>query len=161
MARGRKPKTDARRQLEQTKGDVYHKTKKDGSKPVDMKRDKLFKTVPAFTYDEDGVATKEWQAIQDTVSAEALVDMDQAALVEWCQGCALRAKAWKQVQVDGPVITDKKGIQKVNPWLTVMQRQSQIMLVLAARLGFDPGSRASLRVQDNQPRSRFGGLLKR
>jgi len=59
------------------------------------------------------------------------------------------------------VVTSDTGVQKVNPWLKVLDEQARMMAVLGDRLGLNPKARIGIKQPERSEVSKFSGLIGR
>jgi P27 family predicted phage terminase small subunit len=95
------------------------------------------------------VARKEWRRL-----AKPLYDMgvlsvtDRAALAAYCQAWARWVEAEEHLQKGPPLVKTPSGYVQQSPWLTVANKQLELMARYMAELGLTPSARARLRLPD-------------
>ena len=93
------------------------------------------------------VARKEWRRL-----AKPLYDMgvlsvtDRAALAAYCQAWARWVEAEEHLAKGPPLVKTPSGYVQQSPWLTVANKQLDIMGRYMAELGLSPSARARLRL---------------
>ena len=94
--------------------------------------------------------TLEQRAIWDYAIANAprglLKRLDLSVLEVWAVACAAHREAVQKLARTGQVIKSPSGYPIVNPFMSNMNRQAQIMLKAAEQLGFSPASRPRVHV---------------
>jgi P27 family predicted phage terminase small subunit len=98
------------------------------------------------------VAKAEWDRI-----AQALYDMgvltpvDRAALAAYCQAYARWVEAEEKLKETPVMLRTPSGYVQQSPWLSVANRQLELMGRYMAELGITPAARSRLRVAEDQP----------
>ncbi len=92
----------------------------------------------------DAEQRRKWRDAVDQAPAGLLTGTDRALLTVFTVACVEYATAARQVSAEGAMILTKAGNQIQNPHLSIMNRQSAIMLKAAKDLGFTPHARAAL-----------------
>lgn len=84
---------------------------------------------------------------------------DREILAAYCTAAALHRKAVLSLQEEGEIAYGETGAPYQSPWVSIQNKQAQLLATLGSRLGLDPSARASLSVPaDDRPRSKFEGL---
>jgi P27 family predicted phage terminase small subunit len=89
------------------------------------------------------VARAEW----DRLAAELgklrmLTQLDRAALAAYCGAYALWAEATENIQKFGTMVKSPSGYPIQSPYVSIANRQAEIMLRVASEFGFTPASRS-------------------
>jgi P27 family predicted phage terminase small subunit len=71
------------------------------------------------------------------------IDSDMLAI--WAVAADLHRIAALEVEKDGAIINSKAGVTYQNPYLSIQNKQAEIMLKIGAELGFYPLSRRRVR----------------
>ena len=69
---------------------------------------------------------------------------DRAALAAYCGAYALWADATAQIEKYGAMIKSPQGFPIQSPYLSVANRQAEIMMRIASEFGFTPASRSRI-----------------
>ena len=80
-----------------------------------------------------------------------LTVMDRSPLIVWVVANDIHRQAGLAMLDDGLVIKSQKGLPIQNPYLSIMNRQAELMIKASAELGFSPSSRCKVTVSGNQP----------
>ena len=93
------------------------------------------------------VARKEWRRIATPLYRMGVLSVtDRAALAAYCQTWARWVEAEEHLAKGPPLIKAPSGYVQQSPWLTVANKQLDIMGRFMAELGLSPSARARLRV---------------
>ena len=91
------------------------------------------------------VARKEWRRL-----AKPLFDMgvlstvDRGALAAYCQSYARWVEAEEQLKKTPALLKTPSGYVQVSPWLTIANRERELMVRYMAELGLTPSSRTRI-----------------
>ena len=73
-----------------------------------------------------------------------LTNLDRAALAAYCGAYALWAEATVQLEKYGAMIKSPTGFPIQSPYLSIVNRQAEIMMRIASEFGFTPASRSRI-----------------
>ena len=73
-----------------------------------------------------------------------LTNLDRAALAAYCTAYALWAEANEAIQKYGVMIKSPQGFPIQSPYLSVANRQAEVMMRIASEFGFTPASRSRI-----------------
>lgn len=96
------------------------------------------------------IARKEWRRL-----AKPLYDMgvlsttDRAALAAYCQAWARWVEAEEQLKKTPPLLKTPSGYVQQSPWLSIANKQLEIMGRYMAELGLTPSARRRVAVDQN------------
>jgi len=91
------------------------------------------------------VARTEWDRLVDELAVlRMLTNLDRAALAAYCGAYALWAEATVQLQKYGAMIKSPTGFPIQSPYLSIVNRQAEIMMRIASEFGFTPASRSRI-----------------
>jgi P27 family predicted phage terminase small subunit len=91
------------------------------------------------------VARAEWDRLVDELAVlRMLTNLDRAALAAYCGAYALWAEATVQLQKYGAMIKSPTGFPIQSPYLSIINRQAEIMMRIASEFGFTPASRSRI-----------------
>lgn len=88
--------------------------------------------------------------------------LDFGIFEQWVVHCHTFRKAAEMVAAKGSIVMSKEGTPYQNPFLSVMNKQSSLMMKAAAEMGFSPSSRTRVKVsRKNTAKSSTFSDLKR
>jgi P27 family predicted phage terminase small subunit len=70
--------------------------------------------------------------------------LDRGALATYCGAYALWAEAMEQIQKYGTMVKSPTGYPIQSPYLSIANRQAEMMLRVASEFGFTPASRSRI-----------------
>jgi P27 family predicted phage terminase small subunit len=91
------------------------------------------------------VAKREWDRLAvDLGKLNLLTSLDRAALAAYCGAYALWAEATEAIQKYGTMVKSPSGYPMQSPYVSVANRQAEIMMRIASEFGFTPASRSRI-----------------
>jgi P27 family predicted phage terminase small subunit len=91
------------------------------------------------------VARQEWDRIAGALTAVGrLTVLDRAALAAYCNAYALGVEALDAIQRYGAVMKSPSGFPVQSIYVSIANRQVEIMIRIAGEFGFTPASRSRL-----------------
>ncbi len=158
MARGRKPMPPALVDKE-----VYKKSNNELAAREEwwekMKTSKVLE-VPTHLSSE---AKKEWERVMKLYSqmeADILSDLDQQALIMYCEATAIYKKAQEQwAKLQQVATTNPDGQKLINSIIRTMERQTKLISSLSEQLCLTPVGRARIGVAKKQEPTKFEKFL--
>ena len=91
------------------------------------------------------VARKEWRRLAKPLGDMGILSVaDRAALAAYCQVWARWVEAEEQLQKTPPLLKTPSGYVQQSPWLSIANKQLEIMGRYMAELGLTPSSRTRL-----------------
>jgi P27 family predicted phage terminase small subunit len=88
---------------------------------------------------------REWNRLVGELAAlKLLTNFDRAALAAYCGAYALWAEATEAIQKYGVMIKSPSGYPVQSPYVSVANRQAEIMMRIASEFGFTPASRSRI-----------------
>jgi P27 family predicted phage terminase small subunit len=88
-------------------------------------------------------ARREWnRLVGELASLKLLTNFDRAALAAYCGAYALWAEATEAIQKYGLMIKSPSRYPVQSPYVSVANRQAEIMMRIASEFGFTPASRS-------------------
>jgi P27 family predicted phage terminase small subunit len=93
-------------------------------------------------------ARAEWKRITKVLPPGLLTAADRSLLASYCSAWALWREASGHVQSEGLVLEGKDGGSYQNPWLSILNKQVQIMASLSGRFGLSPSDRNGIKVPE-------------
>ena len=121
-----------------------------GRKPTPVARDdpatptppEALPRCPAHLSD---TARKEWRRLAGPLHAMGVLSVvDRAALAAYCQAWARWVEAEEQLARTPPLLKTPSGYVQQSPWLSIANRQLEIMGRYMAELGLTPAARSRL-----------------
>lgn len=98
------------------------------------------------------VARREWRRLAPVLhSAGILTVADRAALAAYCQSYARWVEAEEQLQKTPALLKAPSGYVQQSPWLSVANKQLELMGRYMSELGLTPSSRTRLGYDDAGP----------
>jgi P27 family predicted phage terminase small subunit len=112
-------------------------------------------------------AKAEWKRLaSQLVILRILTDLDRAALAAYCQAYGRWVEAERKLTETPMLLKMPSGYVQQNPWLTIANKQLELMHKYLSEFGLSPVSRSRVSVKPNlgpKPwefgQSRFAGLL--
>jgi P27 family predicted phage terminase small subunit len=102
------------------------------------------------------VARREWdRLVGELTSLRILTNLDRAALAAYCGAYALWAEATENIQKFGTMVKSPSGYPIQSPYVSIANRQAEIMMRIASEFGFTPASRSRISAPKEQPLDLF------
>ena len=148
--RGPKAKPDALKKLEGNPG--KRALKKDAPEPEGLPVRPLYLTK---------YAREVWDKILNSMPPALYRTCDSFLLAAYCTAADMHRRAVTEIEKQGAIAFGENDAPYQNPWVSILNKQAQLMATLGSRLGLDPSARASLSVQkeDGKKKSKFDGLI--
>lgn len=103
-----------------------------------------------------GAARKLWVYLLKTMPKGVLTGLDVVQLEMYCQAYASYHEACAEVEKHGQIVlSPEKGIPMQSPWVSIRNKQAELMIKLGSSIGLDPASRAKIQVQEQEPGNPF------
>jgi len=116
-----------------------------GKRPLNEDEPKPEATVPDCPPELSPSARREWDRLSAELGAlRMLTNLDRAALAAYCTAYALWAEANEAIQRYGVMIKSPQGFPIQSSYLSVANRQAEIMMRIASEFGFTPASRSRI-----------------
>jgi P27 family predicted phage terminase small subunit len=80
----------------------------------------------------------------DLTKLKMLTSLDRGALAAYCGAYALWAEATEQIQKYGTMVKSPTGYPIQSPYVSIANRQAEIMMRIASEFGFTPASRCRI-----------------
>ena len=133
--RGRKPKPTALKLIDGNPG----------KRPINTNEPKATGGKPTCPSHLSPTAKAEWKRISGTLhELGILTTVDRAALAAYCQAYARWVDAEKRLAETPPLIKTPSGYVQQSPWLSVANKQMELMGRFMAELGITPASRSRI-----------------
>ncbi|MGO4508004.1 phage terminase small subunit P27 family [Bradyrhizobium sp. 2TAF36] len=135
MMRGRRPKSTRIKAL----------TGNPGKRPLNPHEPRPEPAMPECPPQLSPVAKQEWIRLTAELSKLNLVThLDRGALATYCGAYALWAEAMEQIQKYGTMVKSPTGYPIQSPYLSIANRQAELMMRIASEFGFTPASRSRI-----------------
>lgn len=116
-----------------------------GKRPINMDEPKPEPMVPDCPPELGSVAQKEWHRLAAELGKlRILTQLDRAALAAYCGAYALWAEATENIQKYGTMVKSPTGYPIQSPYVSIANRQAEIMMRIASEFGFTPASRSRI-----------------
>lgn len=93
-------------------------------------------------------AKAEWKRLARPLNAIGiLTQVDRAALAAFCQAYGRWVEAEKALKTTPPLLKTPAGYIQQSPWLTISNKQMELMAKYMAELGLTPSARSRLAVR--------------
>ena len=133
--RGRRPKPTRLKVL----------TGNPGKRPLNSAEPKPDPAVPECPVELGPVAKREWdRLIGELAVLRIMTNLDRAALAAYCGAYAMWAEATEAVQKYGTMVKSPTGYPVQSPYVSIANRQAEIMMRIASEFGFTPASRSRI-----------------
>jgi P27 family predicted phage terminase small subunit len=87
-----------------------------------------------------------------------LTNLDRAALGAYCGAYGLWAEATEAIQKYGTMVKSPSGYPIQSPYVSIANRQAEIMMRIASEFGFTPASRSRISAPERAEPSLFDGI---
>ena len=116
-----------------------------GKRPLNESEPQPVPLAPSCPPELSQGAKEEWnRLVPELVELGLLTRLDRAALAAYCQAYATYLDAIQAVQKYGQLVKSPNGYPQVSPYLTIANRQVEIMTRIASEFGFTPASRSRI-----------------
>ena len=133
--RGRRPKPTRLKVL----------TGNPGKRPLNTNEPRPEVAVPDCPVELGPVARTEWDRLAVELSSlRILTNLDRAALAAYCGAYAMWAEATEAIQKFGTMVKSPSGYPVQSPYVSIANRQAEIMMRIASEFGFTPASRSRI-----------------
>jgi P27 family predicted phage terminase small subunit len=142
--RGRKPKPTA---LKLVDGNP-------GRRPIRGSEPKPPATRPTCPAHLSPTAKAEWKRLAGALSEIGLLtQIDRTVLAAYCQAYGRWVEAERRLAETPPLLKTPAGYVQVSPWVTISNKQVELMTRLMAELGLTPSARSRLAITvQNRPK---------
>jgi P27 family predicted phage terminase small subunit len=91
------------------------------------------------------IAREEWERLTSELSSLRIVTaLDRPALAAYCNAYGLWAEATDAIQKYGTMVKSPTGYPIQSPYVSIANRQAEIMMRIASEFGFTPASRSRI-----------------
>ena len=116
-----------------------------GKRPLNADEPKPEIAIPDCPVELGPVARQEWDRMApQLVSLRILTQLDRAALAAYCGAYAMWAEATEAIQKYGTMVKSPSGYPVQSPYVSIANRQAEIMMRIASEFGFTPASRSRI-----------------
>jgi P27 family predicted phage terminase small subunit len=116
-----------------------------GKRPLNNNEPRPDVEIPECPPELGTVARREWDRLAgDLVALRMLTNLDRAALAAYCGAYALWAEATEAIQKYGTMVKSPSGYPMQSPYVSIANRQAEIMMRIASEFGFTPASRSRI-----------------
>jgi P27 family predicted phage terminase small subunit len=84
-----------------------------------------------------------------------LTNLDRAALASYCGAYGMWAEATEAIQKFGTMVKAPSGFPVQSPYVSIANRQAEIMMRIASEFGFTPASRSRISTPPADERNLF------
>jgi len=148
--RGRKPKPTSLRLIEGRLGNRR-------SAEIETHVPSRIPTCPAHL---NASAKNEWKRLAADLHERGLLnETDRAALAGYCQAYGRWVEAERELENAPLIVTLPSGYSQQNTWLTIANKQMEIMHKFLTEFGMSPVSRARVDAKNQPGSSKFAGLI--
>ncbi|BAL73759.1 hypothetical protein S23_05380 [Bradyrhizobium cosmicum] len=135
--RGRRPKPTRMKAL----------TGNPGKRPLNPHEPRPEPTAPDCPLELSPLARQEWMRLTaELAKLDLITHLDRGALATYCGAYALWAEAMVQIQKYGSMVKSPTGYPMQSPYLSIANRQAELMMRVASEFGFTPASRSRISV---------------
>lgn len=116
-----------------------------GKRPLNADEPKPEAAIPECPAELGDVARQEWNRLVEQLEPLRMIThLDRAALASYCAAYALWAEATQAIQTYGAMVKSPTGYPIQSPYVSIANRQTEIMMRIASEFGFTPASRSRI-----------------
>jgi P27 family predicted phage terminase small subunit len=147
--RGRRPKPTRLKVL----------TGNPGRRPLNENEPRPEVLIPDCPVELGPVARREWdRLVAELAPLRMLTNLDRAALASYCGAYGMWAEATEAIQKFGTMVKAPSGFPVQSPYVSIANRQAEIMMRIASEFGFTPASRSRISTPPEDERDLFNLL---
>lgn len=136
--RGRKPKPTALKLIDGNPG----------KRPIRGREPKPPTALPTCPAHLSATAKSEWKRLAGVLNEIGLLTrIDRTVLAAYCQAYGRWVEAERRLAETPPLLKTPAGYVQVSPWITISNKQVELMTRLMAELGLTPSARSRLAIQ--------------
>lgn len=144
--RGRRPKPTRLKVL----------TGNPGKRPLNEDEPRPVPVIPECPLELGPVAKQEWERLAGELgNLQLLTTLDRAALAAYCNAYGLWIEAIEAIQKYGTMVKSPSGYPIQSPYVSIANRQAEIMMRIASEFGFTPASRSRIATPSEPERDLF------
>jgi P27 family predicted phage terminase small subunit len=127
-----------------------------GKRPLNHDEPRPEAAIPDCPVELSPAAKAEWtRLVEDLAALRLLTNLDRAALAAYCGAYALWAEATEAIQKYGAMVKSPSGYPIQSPYVSIANRQAELMMRIASEFGFTPASRSRISTPSELPPSLF------
>src|SRR6185312_26534 len=116
-----------------------------GKRPMNTNEPRPEPMVPDCPAELGPTARQEWERLATELGKlRILTALDRAALAAYCNAYGLWAEATEAIQKYGTMVKSPTGYPIQSPYVSIANRQAEIMMRIASEFGFTPASRSRI-----------------
>jgi P27 family predicted phage terminase small subunit len=116
-----------------------------GKRPMNKYEPKPELTIPECPNELGPVVRREWDRLASELDKLKILNaLDRAALAAYCGAHTLWAEATEAIQKFGTMVKSPSGYPIQSPYVSIANRQAEIMMRIASEFGFTPASRSRI-----------------
>src|SRR5690606_18231720 len=128
-----------------------------GKRPLNTSEPEPEPAIPECPAELGPVARREWDRLTGELSKlKLLTNLDRAALAAYCGAYALCAEATEAIQKFGTMVKSPSGYPIQSPYVSIANRQAEIMMRISSEFGFTPASRSRISTPTSSAQPQFG-----
>jgi P27 family predicted phage terminase small subunit len=122
-----------------------------GKRPLNENEPMPEASIPECPPELGETAKQEWERMVTQLGPlKILTQLDRAALASYCSAYGLWAEATKAIQTYGAMVKSPTGYPVQSPYVSIANRQTEIMMRIASEFGFTPASRSRISAPPQQ-----------
>ena len=131
-----------------------------GKRPLNPHEPRPEPALPECPTELSPAAQREWTRLASELSKlKMITNLDRGALATYCGAYGMWAEAMEQIQKYGTMIKSPTGFPVQSPYLSIANRQAEIMMRIASEFGFTPASRSRISAPPADQLPLFDGAL--
>ncbi|WP_245334266.1 phage terminase small subunit P27 family [Bradyrhizobium guangdongense] len=116
-----------------------------GKRPLNAHEPRPQPAAPECPPELNSVARQEWARLTAELSKLNLIThLDRGALATYCGAYSLWTEAVENLQKFGTMVKSPTGYPIQSPYLSIANRQAELMMRVASEFGFTPASRSRI-----------------
>jgi P27 family predicted phage terminase small subunit len=116
-----------------------------GKRPLNEDEPRPEAAIPDCPPELGPVAKQEWdRLVEQLAPLRMITHLDRAALASYCAAYALWVEATLAIQTYGAMVKSPTGYPIQSPYVSIANRQTEIMMRIACEFGFTPASRSRI-----------------
>jgi P27 family predicted phage terminase small subunit len=128
-----------------------------GKRPLNRNEPRPEPALPECPPELGPGARREWdRLVRELSKLDLITNLDRAALASYCGAYALWAEAVEAIQKFGTMVKSPSGYPMQSPYISIANRQAELMMRIASEFGFTPASRSRISVPSQDQPTLFG-----
>ena len=121
-----------------------------GKHPLNQNEPRPSPEIPDCPPELGPVARREWdRLVAELEKLKLLTNLDRAALAAYCGAYALWSEATEAIQKFGTMVKSPSGYPIQSPYVSIANRQAELMMRISSEFGFTPASRSRIAVPNS------------